>query len=149
MTIRRTFRQHTGGAMRKRDRPGLIDGFTRSSRRLEKQSTDRLLFKTGDKAITLSDLFPINAAIQSFKQLCSSDTEGVADSEQSRYRNGSAGLNLLPMSGGKAKSNHILLGEAARFAQLLYPFAEAQKKLFLIDQACLLGDSRARSPRAD
>jgi len=45
------------------------------------------------------------------------------------------------MASGKAKPNHILLGKTVGFAQLLYPLTEGAKELFLIDQACLLGDS--------
>jgi len=86
-------------------------------------------------------LFSVNAAIQPFKQLCSSDGEGVTDAEQSPERDGPTRLNLLPMARGKAKPNHVLLGEAVGFAQLLYSLTEGAKELFLIDQACLLGDS--------
>jgi hypothetical protein len=85
-------------------------------------------------------LLPVNAAIQSFKQLCGSDGEGVTDAQQGRERDGSSRLNLLPMAGGKAKPDHVFLGEAAGFAQLLYPLTEDTKELFLIDQACLLSD---------
>jgi hypothetical protein len=40
----------------------------------------------------------------------------------------------------KAKPNHVFLSETVGFAQLLYSLTEGTKKLFLIDQACLLGD---------
>jgi hypothetical protein len=45
------------------------------------------------------------------------------------------------MAGGEAKPNHVFLGETVGFAQLLYSLTEGAKELFLIDQACLLGDS--------
>jgi hypothetical protein len=45
------------------------------------------------------------------------------------------------MAGGEAKPNHVFLGETVGFAQLLYSLTESAKELFLIDQACLLGDS--------
>jgi hypothetical protein len=46
------------------------------------------------------------------------------------------------MASGKAKPNHIFLSEILGFAQLLYPLPKDAKKLFLIDQACFLCDSR-------
>jgi hypothetical protein len=45
------------------------------------------------------------------------------------------------MASGKAKPNHVFLGETFGFAQLLYSITEGAKELFFIDQACLLGDS--------
>lgn len=86
-------------------------------------------------------LFSVNATIQPFKQLCSSDGEGVTNAEQGRERDRSTRLNLLPMAGGEAKPNHVFLSETVGFAQLLYSLTEGAKELFLIDQACLLGDS--------
>jgi hypothetical protein len=44
------------------------------------------------------------------------------------------------MACGKAKSNHVFLGETVGFAQLLYSLTEGAKELSFIDQACLLGD---------
>jgi hypothetical protein len=44
------------------------------------------------------------------------------------------------MACGKAKPNHVFLGEPVGFAQFLYSLTEGAKELFLIDQACLLGD---------
>jgi hypothetical protein len=89
---------------------------------------------------TSGSLFSVNATIQPFKQLCSLHGEGVTDAEQGRDRDGSTRLNLLPMASGKAKPNHVFLSETVGFAQLLYSLAEGTKELFLIDQACLLGD---------
>jgi hypothetical protein len=89
----------------------------------------------------LGVLFSINAAIQPSKQLRSTDSEGVTNAEHSRHRDRPPRLDLLPMASGKAKPDHIFLGETVGCAQLLYSLTEGTKELFLIDQACLLGDS--------
>jgi hypothetical protein len=95
------------------------------------------------------NLFPINTAIEPVNQLGCPYGEGIAYAKEGRESNGSASLYLLPVASGKAKSNHIFLGEPSGFAKLFYSLSESAKELFVIDQACLLSDPAARSPRAD
>jgi hypothetical protein len=85
-------------------------------------------------------LFPINTAIEPINQLRSPHAEGVTHAKQSRKGDGSAGLYLLPVASGEAKSNHVFLCESSGFAKLSYSLSEGAKELFLIDQACLLSD---------
>lgn len=89
-----------------------------------------------------SGLFPINSAVEPVNQLGCPYGEGVAYAKEGRERDGSASLYLLPVASGKAKSNHVFLGESSGFAKLFYSLSESAKELFLIDQACLLGDLR-------
>jgi len=86
-------------------------------------------------------LLPVNAAIQSLKQLRSLDREGVTNSKQCRECNWPSRLDLLPMASGKPKSNHVFLGEPRRLSQSFYSLPEGAEELFIIDQACFLGDS--------
>ena len=85
-------------------------------------------------------LFPINSAVEPVNQLGCPYSEGVAYAKEGRERDGSASLYLLPVASGKAKSNHVFLGESSGFAKLFYSLPESAKKLFLIDQACFLSD---------
>jgi hypothetical protein len=85
-------------------------------------------------------LFPIDTAIEPLNQLRSPDGEGVTYAQQSREGDGSAGLYLLPVASGEAKSDHVFLCESSGFAKLFYALSESAKELFLIDQACLLSD---------
>ena len=85
-------------------------------------------------------LFPINTAIEPINQLRSPHTEGVTHAKESRKGDGSAGLYLLPVASGEAKSDHVFLCESSGFAKLFYALSESAKELFLIDQACLLSD---------
>ena len=85
-------------------------------------------------------LFPVNTTIETVNQLGCPYGEGIAYAKEGRESDGSAGLYLLPVASGKAKSNHVFLGESFGFAKLFYSLSESAKELFLIDQACLLGD---------
>ena len=85
-------------------------------------------------------LFPINTAIEPLNQLRSPHGEGVTYAKESRKGDGSAGLYLLPVASGEAKSNHVFLCEPSGFAKLFYSLSESAKELFLIDQACFLSD---------
>jgi hypothetical protein len=85
-------------------------------------------------------LFPINATIEPLNQLRSPHGEGVTYAKESRNGDGSAGLYLLPVASGEAKSNHVFLCKSSGFAKLFYPLSESAKELFFIDQACLLSD---------
>jgi hypothetical protein len=85
-------------------------------------------------------LFPINTAIEPLNQLRSPHGEGVTYAKESRKGDGSAGLYLLPVASGEAKSNHVFLCEPFGFAKLFYSLSESAKELFLIDQACFLSD---------
>ena len=95
-----------------------------------------------DAEVTWSPLFPINTAVEPLNQLSGPYGEGVTYAKKSRQCDRSAGLYLLPVASGKAKSNHVLLGESSGFAKVFYSLSESAKELFLIDQACLLGDLR-------
>lgn len=72
----------------------------------------------------------------------SADRKSVTNAEHRRQRDWPARLNLLPMASGEAKPNHVFLGKTLGCPELLYSLTERTKELFLIDQACLLGDSR-------
>ena len=85
-------------------------------------------------------LFPINTTIEPINQLSSPHGEGVTNAKESRKSDGSAGLYLLPVASGEAKSNHVFLSESSGFAKLFYSLSESAKELFLIDQACLLSE---------
>jgi hypothetical protein len=86
-------------------------------------------------------LFSINAAIKICNQLSGSDGERVTNAEHGCECDRSAGFNLLPMPGGKAKPDHVFLSKTVGSAQLLYSFTEGAEELFLVDQACVVGDS--------
>jgi hypothetical protein len=87
-----------------------------------------------------SRLFPINTAIEPLNQLRSPHGEGVTYAKEGRKGDRSAGLYLLPVASGEAKSDHVFLCETCGFAKLFYSLSESAKELFLIDQACLLSD---------
>lgn len=93
-----------------------------------------------DADITRSRLFPINTAVEPLNQLSRPYGEGVTYAKESRQRDRSAGLYLLPVASGEAKSNHVLLGKTFGFAKMFYSLSESAKELLLVDQACLLGD---------
>ena len=89
---------------------------------------------------TVRRLFSIDTAIKPIHQLRSPHGEGVTYAKESLKGDGSAGLYLLPVASGEAKSNHVFLCESSGFAKLSYSLSEGAKELFLIDQACLLSD---------
>src|SRR5437016_12133006 len=84
---------------------------------------------------------PIDPSVQSVNQLCGSNPKGVTDAEQGGHRNGPSGLDLLPMAGGKPKSDHVFLGISAGSAQLLYSLPQGTEELFLMDHPRFLGHS--------
>ena len=83
---------------------------------------------------------PIDTAIEPLNQLGGPYGESVAYAKESRKGDGSAGLDLLPVASGEAKSNHVFLRKSFGFTKLFYSLPESAKELLLIDQACFLGD---------
>ena len=93
-----------------------------------------------DAEIKWSRLFPINTAVEPLNQLGGPNGEGVTYAKESRQGDRSAGLYLLPVASGEAKSNHVFLGKSFGLTKMFYPLSESAKELLLVDQACLLGD---------
>ena len=93
-----------------------------------------------DSEIKWSRLFPINTAVEPLNQLGGPYAEGVTYAKESRQGDWSAGLYLLPVASGEAKSNHVFLGKSFGFAKMFYSLSESAEELLLVDQACLLGD---------
>ena len=90
--------------------------------------------------LTSNGAFPINTAVEPINQLGGPYAEGVTYAKEGRQGDWSAGLYLLPVASGEAKSNHVLLGKSFGFAKMFYSLSESAEELLLVDQACLLGD---------
>lgn len=86
----------------------------------------------------------VNAAIQSLNELCRSHPKCVANAKQRANSNGSPRLDLLPMAGGKAKSNHVFLGVSLGFPLFLYALAKGAKELSFVDHIRFVGEYSAK-----
>lgn len=80
-------------------------------------------------------LFSVDSPIKPFNQLRGSNRECIAYAEKSGNRDGTARLNLLPMTSGETKSNHIFLGKSLGPAELFHPFPKGSEELSFVDQA--------------
>ena len=90
----------------------------------------------------------IDSSIQVPHQLCHRYFKHFADAQERGDRNGSSRFNLLPVTGGEAEANHILLAVAALLAKLADSLAQGAEEFTLIHTpVCSL--LRADSPRAD
>lgn len=89
-------------------------------------------------------LFLVYAAVESFDELGSTNSECVADTEKSPNGDGPANFYLLPMSGRKPETNHVLLGVAPRLAQLLNSLAQSLKELSFVDHIGALEDYKQK-----
>ena len=90
--------------------------------------------------MTNLDLFSVNAAIEPLNQLRGPYGECIAYPEEGGDGDGPTGFYLLPMTSRETKSDHVFLSEPPGLAQPFYALSQGGKELFVIDQACLLGD---------
>src|SRR6266849_2571363 len=94
-------------------------------------------------------LVSVDAGIESPHKAFDTNSERMADSQQSVYRNRTANLALLPMTSREPKANHVFLAVDVFLAQLSDPAAECPEEPFLIHHACVCRILRAETPRAD
>jgi hypothetical protein len=92
----------------------------------------------------LSRSFSVNPAIQSLDELCGAYTECIANAKQRPNSNGSPRLDLLPMAGGKAKSDHVLLRISLGLPLFLYSLAKSSKELPFVDHTRFVGKYSAK-----
>jgi hypothetical protein len=59
----------------------------------------------------------VDAFVEALQQASHGYVKDFADPEQGRHRDGSSGFNLLPVSRGEAKRDHVLLAETPGFPQ--------------------------------
>lgn len=83
----------------------------------------------------IAALLSVNPPVEPFKQLSGADRERIANSKKSGYRNGSARLDLLPMTSRETKPNHIFLGKSLGSTKPFHPFSKGCEELFFVDQA--------------
>ncbi len=83
-------------------------------------------------------LFLVHASVKAVDESGGADAKNPGNSQQCPDGNRPARLNLLPMSSGKAKSDHILLSEAAGLTEFLDAAAQCPKELTLISHPTYL-----------
>ena len=92
----------------------------------------------------------INAlGIQPLYQLGHRSGEDFADAEESGDGYGASGLHLLPVAGGEAKRQHVLLRIATLLAKLTHSRTQSAEELVMIRHALVCKVLRAETPRAD
>ena len=94
-------------------------------------------------------LFVHALPVQSLYQLGHRSCEDFADAKEGGDGDGASGLHLLPVAGGEAEAQHILLRIAALLAKLTNPCSESGKELSLIRHVLRSMVVRANTPRAD
>lgn len=75
----------------------------------------------------------VHAPVQPFYQPRSTYTKGSGDFQEGSYCDGSPRLDLLPMSGRKAKTDHVFLGISMGLTQLLDSSPKSPKELSFIN----------------
>jgi hypothetical protein len=75
--------------------------------------------------------------------------EDIADSEKGGNGDGAARLDLLPVPGGKAEGNHVLLAVSPALAVLSDALPQSVEKFRLIYHTDACRVSQAKTPRAD
>ncbi len=94
-------------------------------------------------------LFVDTFGIEPVNQLRHWHFKYLADAEQGGHRDWPTGLHLLPVAGGEAEGEHVLLRVAVFLPKLLYSDAEGAKELVLIRHPSTCKGIRAKVPRAD
>ena len=87
--------------------------------------------------------------VQPSDKFCHRGVEGIADSQKCGDGNRAPGLNLLPVPGGEAETNHILLAVPPLPPQVADASAQSAEEYLLIDHAEVCRIPRAELPRAD
>jgi hypothetical protein len=77
----------------------------------------------------------VDAPVESSDQAVDRNLKDAADTERCYHRNGASRFNLLPVTRGESKRNHIFMAVAALSAQATDSLTQHAKKLRLIYHA--------------
>jgi hypothetical protein len=91
----------------------------------------------------------VDAFIEALQQTSQGYAKDFADPKHGGHGDGPSGLDLLPVSRGEAKRDHVLLAEPPGLPELADSFSQPVKEFRLIWHLLLCKVPRAEVPRAD
>ena len=91
----------------------------------------------------------VDAFIKALQQTCDRDVKHFADPQKRCHSDGSAGFNLLPVSRGEAKRDHVFLAVTLGLPKHANRAAQPGKEFRLIWHLRVCRVPRAETPRAD
>lgn len=92
---------------------------------------------------------PVDAPIEALDEPADGHLEHIADAEKGGNGDGAARLDLLPVPGGKAERDHVLLAVPLALPQFSESLPQGVEKFRLIYHTDACKVSQAKTPRAD